>query len=53
MGYCPLADFHPFSLTKWFPITLSAIYICIAKIVPGLLDVIPFQSLDVTILVIT
>ena len=26
-GYCPLVDFHPFSLTKWFPITPSAIYI--------------------------
>ena len=24
MGYRPLVDFHPFPLTKWFPITPSA-----------------------------
>ena len=49
MAYCPLVDFHLFSLTKWFPITPSAIYICIDKTVPGFLDVTRFLSLDVTI----
>ena len=39
MGYRPLVDFHLFSLTKRFPITLSAIYICIDETVPGFLDV--------------
>ena len=27
MGYRPLVDFHHIHLTKWFPITPSAIYI--------------------------
>ena len=49
MGYCPLVDFHLFSLTKRFPITPSAIYICIDKTVPGFLDVTRFLPLDVTI----
>ena len=49
MGYRPLVDFHLFSLTKRFPITPSAIYICIDKTVPGFLDVTRFLSLDVTI----
>ena len=39
MGYRPLVNFHLFSLTKWFPITPSVIYICIDKTVPGFLDV--------------
>ena len=52
MGYCPLVDFRLFSLTKRFPITPSAIYICIDKTVPGFLDVIKFLSLDVTIFVV-
>ena len=52
MGYRPLVDFHLFSVTKRFPITPSAIYICINKTVPGFLDVILFQSLDVTIFVV-
>jgi hypothetical protein len=42
MGYRPLVDFHPFPLTKWFPITPSTIYD----------DVILFQSLDVAIFVV-
>ena len=53
MGYRPLVDFHLFSLTKRFPITPSAIYICIDKTVPGFLDVTRFQSLDVTIFVVS
>jgi hypothetical protein len=52
MGYRPLVDFHLFSLTKRFPIISSAIYICIDKTVPGFLDVILFQSLDVAIFVV-
>ena len=52
MGYRPLVDFHLFSLTKRFPITPSAIYICIDKTVLGFLDVTRFLSLDVTIFVV-
>ena len=59
MGYHPLVDFHFFSLTKLFPITPSAIQpigisstFCINKTVPGFLDVILFQSLDVGIFVV-
>ena len=58
MGYRPLVDFHHFCLTKRFPITPSAIQpigtpstFCIDNIVPGFLDVIQFQSLDVAIFV--
>jgi hypothetical protein len=54
MDYCPLVDFHSFPLTKRFLITPCAIYqigtpstFCIDKAVPGFLDVIPFQLLDV------
>ena len=49
MGYRPLEDFHLFSLTKRFPNTPNAIYICIYKTVPGVLDVTRFLSLDVTV----
>ena len=52
MGYRPLVNFHLFSLTKQFPITPSAMYICIDKTVPGFLDVTRFLSLDVTIFVV-
>ena len=51
-GLSPLVDFHLFSLTKRFPITPSAIYICIDKTVPGFLDVTRFLLLDVTIFVV-
>ena len=58
-GLLPLVDFHSFSLTKQFPITPSAILLigslstfCIDKTVPGFLDLIPFQLLDVTIFVV-
>ena len=43
-GLLPPGGFHLFSLTKRFPITLSPIYICIDKTVPGLLDVTRFLS---------
>ena len=53
MGYCP------FSLTMRFPITPSTIQpiempstFCINKTVPGFLDVIRFQLLDVAIFVV-
>ena len=52
MGYRPLVDFHLFSLTKRFPITLSATYNCIDKTVPGFFDVTRFLLLDVTIFVV-
>ena len=62
MNYCPLVaqclplvDFHSFPLTKWFPITPSAIQpigtlstFFINTTVPGFLDVIPFLSLKVS-----
>ena len=56
MGYRSLVDFHPFPLTKRFPITPSAIQLigtpsifCINKTVPGFLDVTRFLLLDVTV----
>jgi len=51
MGYRPLVDFHHFRLTKRFPITRLPAPFCIDNIVPGFLDVIQFQSLDVAIFV--
>ena len=59
MGYDPLVDFHPFSLTKRFPIIPSTIQpigtpstFCLDKTVSGFLDVKPFQLLDVAIFVV-